>query len=185
MNRQHLELCSSAEWADAVRRWIIPWSLDEIDLGEQVLEIGPGPGATTAVLLDQVSQLTAVELNADLAESLARAHAGSGLRVLTADASETGLPDGAFDSAVSFTMLHHVPTEALQDKIFAEMRRLVRDGGSFAGSDSLDGEDFRALHEGDTCVPIEPAGLQSRLRAAGFSDIAVETNDYAVRFHAR
>ena len=32
MNTKHLELCSSAEWADAVKRWIIPWVLEGVDL---------------------------------------------------------------------------------------------------------------------------------------------------------
>jgi hypothetical protein len=27
MNRTHLEMCSSAEWAEAVERWILPWVL--------------------------------------------------------------------------------------------------------------------------------------------------------------
>ena len=30
MNQAHLELCSSAEWAEAVERWIIPWVLDSV-----------------------------------------------------------------------------------------------------------------------------------------------------------
>src|SRR5580704_8760286 len=47
MNQEHLTLCSSAEWAEAVQRWIIPWVLDEVDLGDDVLEVGPGPGLTT------------------------------------------------------------------------------------------------------------------------------------------
>ena len=50
MNEKHLALCSSAEWGDAVARWIIPWVLSGIDLGDDVLEVGPGPGLTTNVL---------------------------------------------------------------------------------------------------------------------------------------
>ena len=43
MNQQHLELCASAEWAEAVQRWIIPWVTEGVDLGDDVLEVGPGP----------------------------------------------------------------------------------------------------------------------------------------------
>ena len=43
MNERHLELCSSAEWAETVQRWIIPWVLDDVALGDDVdeLEINP------------------------------------------------------------------------------------------------------------------------------------------------
>ncbi len=47
MNKQHLEYCSIDEWAQAVRQWIIPGALKDIDLGDDVLEVGPGPGRTT------------------------------------------------------------------------------------------------------------------------------------------
>lgn len=50
MNKEHLTLCSSAEWAEAVQRRIIPWVLEVADLGDDVLEVGPGPGLTTDVL---------------------------------------------------------------------------------------------------------------------------------------
>jgi hypothetical protein len=33
MNDEHLQRCSSAEWAETVQRWIIPWVLDGIHLG--------------------------------------------------------------------------------------------------------------------------------------------------------
>ena len=55
----------------------------------------------------------------------------------------------------------------------------------FLGSDSLDGPEFRELHEGDVCVPVDPATLDARLVDAGFVDVRVETNEYAVRFRAR
>jgi SAM-dependent methyltransferase len=183
MNGRHLELCSSAEWADAVQRWIIPWALDAVDLGGAVVEIGPGPGLTTDVLRTRAGALTAVELDPDLAAALADRLPD--VRVVRADAAHTGLPAGSFDVAVSLTMLHHVPDAATQDAVFAEMRRLLRPGGVFAGSDSRDSPDFRDLHEGDVCAPIDPATLEARLRTAGFAAVLVETNEHAVRFEAR
>jgi hypothetical protein len=71
MNQEHLTLCSSAEWAEAVQRWIIPWVLESVDLGDDVLEFGPGPGLTTDVLRARVARLTAVEIHPDLAAALA------------------------------------------------------------------------------------------------------------------
>ncbi len=182
MNEGHRALCSSAEWAEAVRKWIVPWALDGVELGESVIEIGPGPGRTTEVLLERFPGLTVVELDPDYAGALAARL--DDLRVVTADAADTGLDSAAFTGAVSLTMLHHVPSADAQDAVFAEMRRLLRPGGVFAGSDSLDSPEFRELHEDDICVPLDPGSLEQRLRDAGFDHADVATNDYGLRFRA-
>jgi SAM-dependent methyltransferase len=185
MNDRHLVLCASTEWFDAVRNWIVPWAVEGVDLGDDVLEIGPGPGATTAVLHGLVRRLTVVEIDGVLADRLVERYQDNpGVDVVQADATETGLPGGRFDSAVCLTMLHHVPGAAEQNALFAEAFRLLRPGGVFLGSDSLDGPEFRELHEGDICVPVDPATLDARLAEAGFVDVRVETNEYAVRFRA-
>ncbi len=186
MNDRHLLLCASTEWFDAVRQWIVPWAVEGVDLGDDVLEIGPGPGATTEVLHALAPRLTAVELDDVLAARLTeRYRENAAVEVVRADATATGLPGGRFDSVVCLTMLHHVPGEAEQNALFAEASRLLRPGGVFLGSDSLDGPEFRELHEGDVCVPVDPATLDARLVGAGFVDVRVETNEYAVRFRAR
>ena len=185
MNEKHLLLCASAEWAEAVQRWIVPWVLDGIDLGDEVLEVGPGPGLTTDVLRTLVSTLTAVELDPTLAADLTARLIGLNVDVLCADATATGLPAEQFTGAVCFTMLHHVPSVEQQNALLAEMHRVLRPGGVLAGTDSLDGPDFRELHTGDICVPIEPAGLAGRLTDIGYTDVHVDINDYALRFRAR
>ncbi len=73
MNKRHLEVCASAEWADTVEKEILPWALSGRDLGDDVLEVGPGPGLTTDVLRRRVRQLTAVEVD----DALASASTGS------------------------------------------------------------------------------------------------------------
>ena len=50
MNRVHNLLCSSDWWARRVEEKLVPWGLNGVDLGEEVLEVGPGFGATTRVL---------------------------------------------------------------------------------------------------------------------------------------
>jgi SAM-dependent methyltransferase len=185
MNAEHLKLCSSAEWADAVQRWILPWVLDGVTLGPDVLEVGPGPGLTTDVLRERVPRLTAVEIDPELAGALAERLAGTNVDVVKADATDTGLESGRFSAAVCLTMLHHVPTAEGQDALFAEVHRLLRPGGVLAGEDSLDSPEFRDLHRGDTCVPVGPDGLAARLTAAGFVGVRVDTNEYAVRFQAK
>src|SRR6516165_7436715 len=47
MNRLHRWYCRSSRWKRTLDNNILPWALSGIQLGEQVLEVGPGPGLTT------------------------------------------------------------------------------------------------------------------------------------------
>jgi SAM-dependent methyltransferase len=183
MNDEHLHRCSSAERAETVRKWVIPWVLDGIHLGSDVLEVGPGPGLTTDILRTLVPRLTAVEVHPDLAATLRARLADTNAEVLCADATHTQLASDRFSGAVCLTMLHHVPGVERQDALLTEIHRVLRPGGVLAGEDSLDSPELRALHHDDTCVPVDPDHFAARLAAAGFVDIKVDTNDYAVCFH--
>jgi SAM-dependent methyltransferase len=185
VNILHAWLCSSRRWTETVERHIVPWVLDESDLGSSVLEIGPGYGAVTNVLRTRVPQLTCVEIDRRLAQRLRRQRLGENVRVVCEDATAMSFPDSVFDSAVSFTMLHHLPSAALQDRLLAEVARVLRPGGLFAGTDSLDSRMFRMLHVFDTLTPVKPDTFSERLSAAGFEDIQVDVNPYAFRFRAR
>jgi SAM-dependent methyltransferase len=185
VNQQHLEMCSSAEWAEAVERWIIPWVLESVDLGDDVLEIGPGPGLTTDVLRRHVPRLTALEIHDELAAALSARFEGTNVDVIQGDATAMDLPTNRFSGAVCLTMLHHVPSAAQQDQVFAELHRVLRPGGILAGQDSLASDELEALHVDDTYVPVDPAALPARRAAAGFARVDVDTNEYAVRFRAR
>lgn len=81
-------------------------------------------------------------------------------------------------------MLHHVPTAALQDQLFAEAFRLLRPGGVFAGSDGVPSLAFRLIHVADTYNPIAPKDLPGRLRAAGFTDIDTDVKRGRQRWRA-
>jgi SAM-dependent methyltransferase len=148
-----------------------------------VLEIGPGFGATTQVLAGRAADLTAVEVDPRLAERL-RERLPATVTVLTGDGADLPFPDARFDAVVCFTMLHHVPAARLQDRLFAEARRVLLPGGVFAGSDSLVSPRFRLLHVGDTMVPVPPETLAERLTAAGFTAPKVSTAGRSLRFRA-
>jgi ubiquinone/menaquinone biosynthesis C-methylase UbiE len=184
MNEVHLKLCSSDEWAEGLKKWVIPNALDGVELGDDVLEVGPGPGRTTDILKDMVPKLTCVEIDSMLAEQLTARMAGTNVTVVEGDATDLPFPDDHFSGAVSFTMLHHVPTAALQDKLLSEVRRVVKPGGTFVGVDSLDSEDFRKLHVDDICVPVPPETIAERLTRAGFSAATVDENPYVCQFRA-
>jgi SAM-dependent methyltransferase len=185
MNFIHRRLCSSDRWRTTLEKFVMPWTLEGIDLGANVLEVGPGPGLTTDLLHGRVSRLTCVEIDRGFADSLSRRMAGNNVTVLCEDATTMRLPDASFDGAVSFTMLHHVPSAALQDRLLAEVARVLRPGGIFAGTDSRYSLYLRLLHVFDTMVLVDPATLPERLERAGFTDIKVDTNPYAFRFRAR
>jgi SAM-dependent methyltransferase len=174
MNERHLQICASAEWAETVQHEILPWALAARDLGDDVLEVGPGPGMTTDVLRRTVARLTAVEVDADLATALAQRLSNSNVDVVHADGTSLPFEMDRFSGATSFTMLHHVPSPALQDRLLAELRRVLRPGGLLIGVDSIEDPEWRELHTGDTCVPVDPATLAERLQQAGFVDVEVE-----------
>jgi SAM-dependent methyltransferase len=184
MNEAHLRICSSPEWAEYVENDLLPWALDGADLGDDVLEVGSGPGLTTDVLRRRVPRLTAVEIDDDLARKLAGRLAGTNVEVVNADGTLLPFPAGRFSAATMFTMLHHVPSIELQDRLLAEVRRVLRPGGMLAGSDSPETPERRELHEGDIYLPVEPAGFRDRLLAAGFADATVETGEHSFRFRA-
>jgi SAM-dependent methyltransferase len=178
-------MCASAHWQKTVETQILPWVLDGVELGADVLEVGPGPGLTTDLLRTRVSRLTCVEIDDRLAASLRRRMAGGNVTVLHEDATALSLADAAFDSAVCFTMLHHVPSVALQDRLLGEVARVLRPGGIFAGVDSRYSRAFGLLHLFDTMVVVDPRTFPRRLEAAGFGDVDVEVNARAFRFRAR
>ncbi len=188
MNKQHLEYCSSDEWADAIKRYIIPGALDGVELGGEVLEVGPGPGRTTEVLRTMAPRLTAAEIDDDLADKLASRLGGAKVRVVKADGRALPFASDRFSAALSFTMLHHVPSPEDQDRLLAEVARVLRPGGVLAGVDSLDTPEWRAMHVDDICVPLapdrEPGPLEERLRRTGFAEANVEVNPFVVQFRA-
>ena len=121
-----------------VRDQVIPWALTGVDLGDDVVEVGPGYGATTEVLQGLVPRLTSVEIDPELAAALIERYAGTDhVEMVEGDATALTFADGRFSGATSFSMLHHVPTPELQDRVFAEARRVLRPGGVFVAVDSL------------------------------------------------
>jgi SAM-dependent methyltransferase len=177
MNKGHMEFCTSTAWQEILEQRILPGALDNIDLGTQVVEIGPGPGFTTEVLLRSGCQVTAVEIDPVLASQLRERLKGAPVEVIVGDAGETGLESGTFTGAASFHMLHHVPTDEGQDRIFTELARLVRPGGVVLLADGLEGEDIRKAHEDDDYNPIDTTVLPQRLERVGLNGATIQRHD--------
>ena len=185
MNWAHAVVCSSGWWARTVERELLPWGLAGVDLGDDALEIGPGFGATTRVLARRSGSLTVVELAESYCQRLRRKLDGD-VEIVQADATTMPFADGRFSGVACFTMLHHVPSSELQDRLIAEVCRVLRPDGVFAGTDSLGtGRAFKLLHVRDTLAPVLPDELPARLERASLIEPRVDTGGRSFRFFAR
>jgi SAM-dependent methyltransferase len=184
MNENHANLLGTAEWAAHLHEDVLPVVAGGVDLGDDLLEIGPGPGAASEWLRHRVKRLVALELDPAAAAALKQRFDQTNVEPVVGDATAIDYPDGSFDSVGMFTMLHHVPTAALQNAILAEALRVLRPGGTLIGSDSLPSDGLHQFHEGDTYNPVEPAAFLTRLQTVGFGEITL-TVGHNLMFRAR
>jgi ubiquinone/menaquinone biosynthesis C-methylase UbiE len=184
MNQGHA-WCGSDDWKAIVRKQIVPWALGDRDLGDDVLEVGPGYGATTEVFSERTRQLTAVEIDPTLASALADRFKDTNVTVVEADASSMTFSDATFTGATCFAMLHHVPSIELQDRIFGEIARVLRPGSLFVASDGVYSDAVAEFHKDDTYLPVDPSTLDRRLRDSGFVDIDLDLGDFGWVARAR
>jgi hypothetical protein len=81
-------------------------------------------------------------------------------------------------------MLHHLKSPELQDYAFAEIFRVLRPRAIFLAFDIPDGWTHRIAHFKSTFVPIDPATVNQRLTAAGFSKVTMGSRSGAFRVRA-
>jgi ubiquinone/menaquinone biosynthesis C-methylase UbiE len=185
MNRVHNLLCSSGWWARVAEQELVPFGTGGVELGDDVLEIGPGFGATTRVLAERLPRLSVLELDPGYCERLRAELPTRSVTVTQGDATALPYPDARFSAVLCFTMLHHIPTVAQQDQAFAEIARVLRPGGTFAGTDSLgSGWLFKTIHIGDTLNLVDPDGLPARLERAGLAAAEVKRGGRSFRWRA-
>ncbi len=185
MNRYHRYYCRSDGWRRTLADSVIPWVVRDIPLGDDALEIGPGPGLATDILRSRAERLTAIEIDDRLASQLEARLRATNVEVVNGDATAMPFDDGRFSSAISMTMLHHVPAVELQDRLLRETFRVLRPGAPFVGSDSTVTLKFRIAHVFDTMVVVDPDTFGERLAAAGFVDVKVRPGKGAFRWSAR
>src|SRR5689334_23232769 len=114
MNRFHRWYCGTGHWRRHLTGAILPEVVAGQNLGERVLELGPGRGASTAWLKERLPALTSLELDGDLAASLAERF--DDVEIVNGSATAIPFDPSAFSAVVCTTMLHHVPTAAEQDQ---------------------------------------------------------------------
>jgi ubiquinone/menaquinone biosynthesis C-methylase UbiE len=182
MNSFENWFCASGLWRHLTERKWLPWALEGADLGEQVLEVGAGPGAATAELARRARNVTSLEYSHDFCMRLqAKVDAA---RVVQGDASVLPFASQTFTSAIAVLVLHHLRSSDAQDRAFAEIFRVLKPGGVLVALEIQDGWLTRMAHVRSTFVPVSTDRLSSRLRAAGFSSVSVKNRNGAIRIRA-
>jgi SAM-dependent methyltransferase len=163
---------SFAEYLDA--RMLTPFLPADKDLS--VVEIGPGGGRITALLLPRTRQLYAVDVSAAMLERVQRRFAGDSriVPVLTDGTHIDGIPSGSLDAAVTFDAFVHLePWEIFR---YLEITRtLLRDGG------------IGIVHFSDVETPIGFRLFQSQVsdvveRGVDFATFSVMSKSIMQRF---
>jgi SAM-dependent methyltransferase len=104
----------------------------DIESSDDVVEVAPGLGATTQLLLEAGPMTyTGVDRDPASADLVAALMDGPGRKVVQASAAETGLPDASADVVFGEAYLTMQP-QSQKEKIVAELARVLRPGGRFA-----------------------------------------------------
>ena len=110
----------------------------------------------------RVPSLTSLEIDHGLADKLKARMTETNVTVVEGDGTKMPFPDSSLSGAVSFIMLHHVPSAALQDRLIAETFRVLKPGGAFAGADSIPSLRWNFFHLFDTRVPVDPEAVKEK-----------------------
>jgi ubiquinone/menaquinone biosynthesis C-methylase UbiE len=164
--RRHPSACPYSQrfWLEPPHPLITRARLREIlepQLGERILEIGPGTGYYTLSLADWIGPEGRLDIldiqQAMLDDTMNRAHE-RGLENITAtcaDARRLPYPDGTFDAVVLVTALGEIPD---QDAAWSEMARVIKPAGRI-----VNGELFGDPHW------VSPGAADQRSTTAGLA----------------
>jgi ubiquinone/menaquinone biosynthesis C-methylase UbiE len=172
MNALENWFCATGFWRSLTRNLLLPRMLDGSDLGDSVLEVGAGPGAATAALLERFPRVTSLEYRETFAARLAREHPNA--CVVIGDAAILPFASASFSCVVSVLTLHHLQSRELQDQALHEIVRVLRPGGVFLAFEINDGWLQRFIHVRSTFVPVVASAANARLNAAGFARASVD-----------
>ncbi|MFK4083139.1 class I SAM-dependent methyltransferase [Kribbella sp. NPDC020789] len=108
------------------------WEVEGFDLitqlaaGHPVLDVGCGPGRTTALLAER-GKVTGLDLSPGMIEVARRDHPGLDFRIGSMTALE--FPDESFGGVVSWWSLIHLPRDVVPQAL-AEFHRVLTPGGA-------------------------------------------------------
>lgn len=131
--------------------------------GQRVLDVGCGPGALTATLVNRLGSESVWAVDPSESFVAAVRHRLPGVRVQQATAEQLPFPDGSFDAALAQLVVHFMtdPVAGLRD-----MARVTRPGGTVAASvwDQAGGQGPLAVFW-RTALELDPAARDESQRA--------------------
>jgi arsenite methyltransferase len=174
---------------DAVRRRGLVRAALAARPGERVLDVGCGPGFTSAELLTEVGPDGAV-VAVDSSPQMLGLAAGrcAGAELLEGEATALPVADASVDAAICVQVLEYVPDVAAR---LAELLRVLRPGGRVVLWDidwatvswhSADPERMRrvlAAWDEHLAHPSLPLTLAATMRSVGFADVRMEAHPFA------
>jgi arsenite methyltransferase len=146
--------------------------------GETVLDVGCGPGFTTAEIAEEVGpggRVVGVDTSESMLALARRRCPGSDFKM--ADATKLPAADGSFDAALAAQVYEYVPDVAAA---LADLHRVLRPGGravvvdtdwssvSWHSSEPERMQRVLALWAGHLADPVLPRTLRSKSRKVGF-----------------
>ncbi|HEX8867475.1 MAG TPA: class I SAM-dependent methyltransferase [Lentzea sp.] len=140
------ELLSSLVFAGTRRRIFGRLvELAEVGAGDEVLDVGCGPGYLTSLAAQAGARAVGVDVAPEMVAEATRKRAGGNCTFALGEAQSLELPDESFDVVLSSLAIHHIPEDA-RAQAFAEMFRVLRPGGRALIADFLPPRGFLARH---------------------------------------
>lgn len=154
-----------------LRRPAVRAVIERLDIqpGECVLELGPGPGAFTVSAAHKVGpdgKLIAVDIQPQMIAQVEKRAAKAGLVNVephVASAYELPVEDASVDRAFLVTVLPEIPDRA---RALAELYRVLKPGGLLSVSEEFSDPDYLFAPETLRCV--EAAGFRPEHRFGSF-----------------
>jgi SAM-dependent methyltransferase len=161
-----------------------PTALIALEPGQTVLDLGSGGGIDvllSAARVGRSGKVYGVDMTDEmlaLARENQRRAGATNVEFLKGTIEAIPLPDGAVDVVISNCVIN-LSTD--KDAVFREAFRVLRPGGRLAVSDvvlrgDVPGEIRRSIDSWVGCVAgaLEEREYERKLRAAGFTDVAIE-----------
>jgi len=155
------------------------WGMSHLDIAapSSIAELGCGGGKNAGELLKRYpsARVTALDysaLSVEKAKDYNKDMIASGrCAVVQGNVAELPFGDGEFDLATAFETVYFWPGI---EKCFAEVCRVLKDGGTFLICNESDGKDetglkFEKIIDGMKCYTAQQ--LEDALRAAGFAHV--------------
>ena len=132
MNGNHEKLCPSPEWAAHLQADVLPAVTSGVDLGAEMLEIGPGPGRLLIPAAKRVlpgGEAVGIDIQPAMIERLKRRANEAGitnLETIVGDATFPHVPEATFDIVFLCTALGEIPDRTAALK---QCHRALKPGG--------------------------------------------------------